>query len=372
MAVDQQTVVINATSIGRMLGGIGVYGVRLIKALAGLETPFRYEVVLNGAARPHFADTPFPETMRVHYVTEALSPDRGSRGHFLRWLYANQLSLRAGRTLIFATSQIEAPLVGPRGVVTVHDTIPLLFEKYHPRQRYFYRHVLGHALRGAAAIVTPSQATKAQLEEQYGLHGDRIRVIPHGMSVGTSARPPATTRREPFILCIGRPNPIKNIGTLLAAHALLRDRLGVSVRFAGTATRGTAGGGIAFLGNVSDEEKLDLLDRASVLVCPSLYEGFGFPPLEAMARGCPVIVSNTGSLPEVCGNAARYVDPRDPFGMAAAIHDVLTDGALRERMIERGFQRVRAFSWAASARQHASVFEEALTLGDRRFAEAAG
>jgi glycosyltransferase involved in cell wall biosynthesis len=280
--------------------------------------------------------------------------------------------LRAGRTLVFATSQIEAPLVGPRGIVTVHDTIPLLFERYHPRQRYFYRHVLGHALRGAAAIVTPSQATKSQLEDLYGLHGDRVHVIPHGMPVTPSLPPRASERRDPFILCIGRPNPIKNIGTLLAAHALLRDRLGVSVRFAGTATRGTAGADIEFLGNVSDAEKLDLLDRAAVLVCPSLYEGFGFPPLEAMARGCPVVVSNTGSLPEVCGNAARYVDPRDPFGMAAAIHDVLTDEALRQRMIERGFHRVRAFSWETSARRHASLFEEALAHGERRFAEASG
>ena len=375
--VDHHTVVINATSIGRVLGGIGVYGVLLIKALARVNAPLRFGVVLNEDARPHFADTSFPGTMSVRYVPSALSPDRGSRGHLLRFLHATQLALRAGRRLVFGTSQIEAPLLGPGGVVTVHDAIPLLFEKYHPRQRHFYRYVLGPALRGATAVITPSQATKSLLQEKYGLGEEKIRVIPHGLSVPPSARSAPAGPRAPFILCIGRANPIKNIGTLLAAHRLLRPHLPVSVVFAGgqsplTPSELRQHPDVVFRGNVSDAEKLDLLDRASVLVCPSLYEGFGFPPLEAMARGCPVVVSNTGSLPEVGGDAALYVDPRDVRGMAAAIHAVLSDERVREGMVARGHQRARAFSWEASARQHVSLFEEVLALRDRSFAEVAG
>jgi glycosyltransferase involved in cell wall biosynthesis len=368
------TVIVNATSIGRLLGGIGVYGVLLIKALARLDTSLRFDVVLNEDARPHFAHTPFPESMRLHYVPGTISPDRGSPGHLLRWLYANQVSLWAGRKLVFGTSQIEAPLVGPRGIVTVHDVIPLLFEKYHPRQRLFYRYALGSALRGASAVITPSRATKARLEEHYGIGAERIRVIPHGVSVPIAPRSARPAPREPFILCVGRPNPIKNIGTLLAAHRLLRPQLDVKVVFVGgwPSPELRTGPDVVFRGDVSDAEKLDLLDRASVLVCPSLYEGFGFPPLEAMARGCPVVISTTGSLPEVGGDAARYVDPRDPTGMAAVIYEVLTDARQRDRMIERGFRRVRTFSWEASARQHASLFEEVLALGNQRLAEAAG
>jgi glycosyltransferase involved in cell wall biosynthesis len=370
------TVIVNATSIGRVLGGIGVYGVLLVKALARVDTPLHFRVLLNEDARPHFADTSFPSHVAVHYAPAAISPDRGTRGHVLRWLYATQRALRAGRRLVFGTSQIEAPLLGPAGVVTVHDVIPLLFEEYHPRQRHFYRHVLGPALRAASAVITPSEATKAHLQELYGLEPGKIRVIRHGVSVpvaGPSApRPP----REPFILCVGRPNPIKNIGTLLAAHRLLRRQLPVRLVFAGGQAPLPAWGrrdpDVLFLGDVSGAEKLDLLDRASVLVCPSLYEGFGFPPLEAMARGCPIVVSETGSLPEVGGDAARYVDPRDASGMAAAIHEVITDACLRERMIDRGYGRVRTFNWEASARQHASLFEEVLALRDRRLAEVGG
>lgn len=371
------TVIVNATSIGRVLGGIGVYGVLLVKALARVDTPLRFRVLLNEDARPHFADTVFPGHVAVHYAPAALSPDRGTRGHVLRWLYATQRALWASRRLVFGTSQIEAPLLGPAGIVTVHDVIPLLFEEYHPRQRHFYRHVLGPALRAASAVITPSEATKARLQERYAIGAEKIRVIRHGVPVPVAPRTASPAPREPLILCIGRPNPIKNIGTLLAAHRVLRRHLPVKVVFAGGQAPLLPDGAardpdVVFRGDVSDSEKLDLLDRASVLVCPSLYEGFGFPPLEAMARGCPVVVSDTGSLPEVGGDAARYVNPRDAGGMAAAIYEVLTDGRLRERMVDRGYRRVRTFSWEASARQHSSLFEEVLALRDRRLAEVAG
>jgi len=371
------TVIINATSIGRVLGGIGVYGVLLIKAVARVDTPLRFRVILNEDARPHFAGVTFPENVRVDYVPAAMSPDRGTRGHVLRWLYATQRAVRAGRSLVFGTSQIEAPLLGTPGVVTVHDVIPLLFERYHPRQRHFYRHVLGPALRAASAVITPSEATKARLQEHYGLDPGKIRVIRHGVSVPVAPQSARRAPREPLILCVGRPNPIKNVGTLLAAHRLLRRHLPVKLVFVGGQGPLPAAGGrtdpdVVFRSDVSDSEKLDLLDRASVLVCPSLYEGFGFPPLEAMARGCPAVVSETGSLPEVGGDAARYVDPRDAPGMAAAIHEVLTDARLRERMIDRGYGRVRTFTWEASARQHAALFEEVLALRDRSLAAVAG
>jgi glycosyltransferase involved in cell wall biosynthesis len=370
----EHAVIVNATSIGRVLGGIGVYGVLLVKALARVDTALRFSVVLGEDACPHFAGASFPDNMRVHWAPAALSPDRGTRGHLLRWLYANQISLRAGRRLVFGTSQIEAPLMGLAGVVTVHDVIPMLFENYHPRQRHFYRHVLGPALRGCSAVITPSETTKDRLEEHYGVSPEKIRVIAHGVSVPKAPRPPRPAPREPFILCVGRPNPIKNIGTLLAAHRLLRPHLPLKVVFAGGPPPPGVrpGPDVVFLGDVSDAQKLDLLDRAAVLVCPSLYEGFGFPPLEAMARGCPVVISQTGSLPEVGGDAARYVDPRDAAGMAAAIHEVVTDARLRERMIDRGYRRAQTFSWEASARQHVSLFEEVLALRDRRFAEVAG
>ena len=106
---------------------------------------------------------------------------------------------------------------------------------------------------------------------------------------------------------------------------------------------------------MSLEELADLYRSASALVFPSLYEGFGFPPLEAMASGCPVAVSTGGSLPEVCGDAARYFDPTSVEEMAAAIEDVL---AQPENLVERGLARARRFDWEESARGHEAVYRE--------------
>lgn len=368
------TVIINATSIGSALGGIGVYGVNLIKALARTEGPFRYEVFMNRDARLHFAGTSLAPGMTVHWVGRSLSPDRGSRGHALRWLFANGLAIRGGRTLLFGVSQIEAALIGFGGVVMVHDLIPLLFPAHHPRQRHFYRYLLGPALRSAAAVIAPSLTTKGLLERHYRLSGEKIRVIPHGVPV-PRREPSALARAEkPLILCVGRSGYMKNAETLLAAHRLLAPELRARLVFAGSERPRAAAPDptVDFLGAVSEADKLDLLDGATLLVCPSLYEGFGFAPLEAMARGCPVIVSTAGSLPEVCGDAARYVDPRDPARMAAAIRELLLDDRLRGELVERGLERARSFSWETSARQHVDLFQETLALRSLAVAPAAG
>jgi len=373
-----QSVVVNATSIGRNLTGIGVYGVHLLKALASTETALWFTVVLNQSARPHFADVDFPSNFTLKWVDLGLSPDRGSRGNFERWLYANALSVRHRASLVFGTSQLEASLIGASRVVTVHDAIPLLTRSHHPRQYHFYKRVLGPALRRAAAVIVPSRATRASLEEHYGLGSEKIRVIPHGVAVPVRKEAPDPRSASPFVLCLGRVSALKNVDALVSAFQLVAGDVPERLVIAGRRDSGqddgprpSTDGRVVFLGGVGEAEKLDLLDCASVLVCPTLHEGFGFIPLEAMARGCPVIVSRVGSLPEVCGDAAWYVDPRDPSDIAAAIRRVLTDEPLRRRQIERGLQRVKAFSWATSAREHVRVFEAVLGAPRRRYAATA-
>jgi glycosyltransferase involved in cell wall biosynthesis len=120
---------------------------------------------------------------------------------------------------------------------------------------------------------------------------------------------------------------------------------------------------VQWLDWVSEREKLELLDRAAVLVCASLDEGFGFPALEAMARGCPVLASWAGSLPEVCGDAAVYVKPRDAEGIAAALLALVDTGPLRQTLVDRGLRRAAAFDWDASAAAHVRLFREVLASG---------
>ncbi|MCD6419940.1 MAG: glycosyltransferase family 4 protein, partial [Synergistetes bacterium] len=117
---------------------------------------------------------------------------------------------------------------------------------------------------------------------------------------------------------------------------------------------------IILTGYVSDEELVKWYNRAQVFVLPSKFEGFGLPPLEAMACGTPVIVSNVASLPEVCGDAAYYVDPYDVEDIALGIRTVLSDENLQKELVRKGFERVKLFSWEKTAKQILEVFEEVL------------
>ena len=117
---------------------------------------------------------------------------------------------------------------------------------------------------------------------------------------------------------------------------------------------------VVFLDYVPEKDLPHLYSEAAAFVFPSLYEGFGLPPLEAMACGCPVIVSNAASLPEVCGDAAYYVDPYDVESIAEGIYKVLMNEILRQDLIAKGLERVKLFSWEKAAKEHLKVFEEVL------------
>jgi glycosyltransferase involved in cell wall biosynthesis len=120
---------------------------------------------------------------------------------------------------------------------------------------------------------------------------------------------------------------------------------------------------IIFTGYINDINELtNIYQKALIFVFPSVYESFGFPPLEAMACGCPVVVSNVASLPEVCGDAAYYVDPYSVESIAEGIYNVLTDESLRQSLIKKGLERAKLFSWEKAAKEHLKVFEEVLNI----------
>jgi glycosyltransferase involved in cell wall biosynthesis len=162
---------------------------------------------------------------------------------------------------------------------------------------------------------------------------------------------------------------VKNLETLLRAFIRVQDRVPARLVLAGVgveASRWSAlplaplNGRVRFLPHLSEEDKVRLIDEAAVLVDASMDEGFGFPALEAMSRGCPVLAAHTGALPEVCGDAAEYFDPRDVDSLAAALTRVVPDAARRAEMSARGRERAQGFSWERAARAHLEVFEEAL------------
>lgn len=373
--------IVNATAIGGRVDGIAVYGVHLVKMLwrAAIDRPLT--TILNEDARRFFPDTEIPAGTSVRWVSAAMSPSRGTAGNVRRWLFANRLASRHPDAVVFGLSQLEATIAGTRGVVMVHDMIPLLFREAHPRQAYFYRHYLWRALKYAAAIVTPSATTRDDVCRYYGIDPVRVHVIPHGSPVPVTAPATAETGRLRYVLWIGRSDQTKNLHAVLAAFRTLRRQIDVRLVLAGeglladstvTADGSSLHDRPTALGPISEDRKIALLDEASVLVCPSLYEGFGFAPLEAMARGCPVVASRAGALPEVCGDAAIYVDPRKPEQIAAALLRVLQSPELSREMSARGRARCHALTWEASARAHLAVIDRVARLDPAAHPASAG
>lgn len=373
--------IVNATAIGHRIDGIAVYAVNLVKAIWRADAGRPITVVLNEDARRFFLESEIPRGATVRWITAGVSPSRGTRGNLLRWAFANRLAREHRHAIVFGLSQLEAPILGCRGIVTVHDMIPWLFPKAHPRQYHFYRHCLGRAVHHALAVVTPSQATKDDVCRYYGVEKARVHVIQHGSPVPLAAADRSIERPGRYVLWIGRVDHTKNLGAVLEAFRTIARQSDARLIVAGEGSRvderslGVAPGSlgrVTVLGPVTESEKIALLDGAAVLVCPSLYEGFGFAPLEAMARGCPVVTAPTGALPEVCGDAAIYVDPRHPQQIAEAVLRVLTDADLARELTTRARARTRAFTWEASVRAHVAVIDRVARLNmNRRFHEAA-
>jgi len=371
----RRTVVINATNIGRYLNGIGTYTLSLLRELSTIEGNFSFIFYLNRSCAEQIKDIRFSGHCAVRWTTSWISPDHGFKGHLLRLLYSYYLSLKHPHSLMFNTSQIEGILFRSNQIITIHDVIPLLFKKWHKKQYYYFKFYLPWVLKSARGIITPSHHTKDLLIELYRIEEEKIRVIHNGIQEKwLDEFKPASMEDQEFILYAGRLTTMKNITGLLRAfsmimnrvpHKLLiiggrREEFERALKKTGLPSSSFDNGRIVFKGQVTAEEMRRLLNRASIFVFPSFYEGFGLPPLEAMASGCPVVVSNVASLPEVCGEAACYVDPYAVESIADGMQRTLTDRRLRQRLIEKGRQRASLFRWEESARQHLEVFREIL------------
>jgi glycosyltransferase involved in cell wall biosynthesis len=370
------TMVINATNLGRYLDGIGVYAVNLLRELSQLDSNHHFIIYLNRSCAEHVREIQFPDNCELRWVSSVVSPDHGFKGHFLRLLYSNYLGLRHRISVIFVVSQLEAILFRRNQIITVHDIIPLLFGKFHKKQYFYFKYILKHVLHRTRWVIAPSHHTKELLVESYGINASKVHVIHNGVrdSSRDDSQDSSTRPDGEFILFSGRMVPMKNLAGVLDAFNLIKDKIPHRVVITGydrkhssseasTAVPSNRASGrdrVEFKGHVSSGAMEQLMNEASLLVFPSFYEGFGLPPLEGMAHGCPVVVSNVSSLPEVCGDAAEYVDPKDIHSIADGMYKVLTEGSLRRSLIKKGLERAKGFSWEKSAKEHLEIFDGAI------------
>jgi glycosyltransferase involved in cell wall biosynthesis len=289
---------------------------------------------------------------------------------------------RARVDLFHAPHYVVSPCTPRPYVVTIHDCIHLRFPQYLPnRAAHLYaRAMMTVAARRATKILTVSHASKEDILHFLGVPSEKVEVIYNGLDQRLAASPtPEDIARvrdrfmltSPFVLYTGNIKPHKNVDRLIEAYAILRQGghedvklliIGEEIsRFPNLRRlvhRHQLHGQVRFFGFVPDATLSVLYRLASVFVFPSLYEGFGLPPLEAMAAGVPVVTSNVSSLPEVVGDAALLIDPLDPNAIAAAMARVLDEPALRADLIRRGHERARAFSWTRSVDRIRQVYTE--------------
>lgn len=266
-----------------------------------------------------------------------------------------------------------------RLVVTVHDLSFMHFpDLFTPTQRLWHRLVRPRALlMRADAIVAVSETTKRDVVETYGLPEQKIRVVYPGINADTTARSPHDLAfqkpPEPYILSLSELSPRKNLDGLIAAFEKLRaadaDLRATHLIIAGKSgsveralrhqiARSPVRNHIHLVGPVTENNKRALLARALVFAYPSFWEGFGFPPLEAMAAGVPVVASAAGSLPEVLSDAALLVDPLDPTAIARALARACKNTALRSALIVKGRARAARYAWDAAGAQLRTILTD--------------
>lgn len=258
-------------------------------------------------------------------------------------------------------------------VATIHDLAPCELAGKYNWPRMFYARVVARTLaRRQDEIIAVSGRTARDIARHYGLGAERVTRIFNGID-HTRFRP-GSAPREPFFLYVARlEHPAKNHVRLIEAFTRFRTRTTAQwkLKFAGSdwqnagaiheaARRSPFAKEIEFLGFVPDADLPALYQRASVFIYPSLYEGFGLPPLEAMACGCPVICSDRGSLGEVTGQAALIIDPEKVNNMAAAMAVLWREPEERQRLVEAGLRRAAEFDWAKTAAATVRVYERAL------------
>ena len=360
--------------------GVGTYIRNLVHALAALDHENHYVLVALQADDAELPELPPNFEIALYRRHDTDWTDQFAFYFFLRSLRADLVHIPLNLV----------PLLMPRPyVVTIHDMGSLLFGDRAQMRAGFRMFLFRRGLLRAARVIAVSAATRRDVESVLGIPSDRIRQIyeapdPHFVRApdyaARSAEHQQTLERYqidyPFILYAGAVRPQKNIPRLVEAFAVLRGDLErhpvykdlrliiigdeitkyPALRRAVIKTRVEKL--VRFLGFVPLDTLRVFFEAASAFVFPSLHEGFGLPPLEAMAAGTPVVTSNVSSLPEVAGDAAMLVNPENVFDIARGIREVLLDDELRAGLIRRGHEQVRRFSWATAARQVLEIYQE--------------
>jgi glycosyltransferase involved in cell wall biosynthesis len=369
--------------------GIGTYIRNLIHTLATVDQHNQYVLVTSAADSTLLGGLPPQFEIATYNADDTGAIQQVSFPSFLHRFSADVYHIPLNRVPFFMLKPY---------VVTIHDIANLLFDQESGVKMNLRRYVFRRGLLRAAKVMAVSAATRRDVVNTLGVPSERVRLVysapapeffRHGRAADARAAGPRTEERErlrileryqiqyPFLLYAGNIRPQKNIPRLVEAFAVVRNELASHSQYADLRLI-IIGDQIArnpavrravihsrvencarFLGFVPFDTLRIFYECAAAFVFPSLYEGFGLAPLEAMASGTPVVASNVSSLPEAVGDAAVLVNPENVFDIARGIREVLLDDDLRRRLILKGKEQAARFSWERTAREVIEVYEEA-------------
>jgi glycosyltransferase involved in cell wall biosynthesis len=286
-----------------------------------------------------------------------------------------RIYLKKHNTPLLVNLANTAPLLYSNQIVTIHDLSFLRNPSWFSRPFYsYYKFLIPRIVKTALKIVTVSLFSKKELMELLHIPEHRIAVIYNAVSDELRCRPtiPENSNPQDYILTVSSLNPRKNLTNLIEAYNRLECKniklviVGSKKNIFAKNTKNPIkrnmlpNQNVIFKEALSNKELAHLYANATLFIFPSFYEGFGLPPLEAMSCGCPTIVSNTASMPEVCGEAAYYIDPHNIDSIANGMYRVITDQNLRKSLISKGNERVKCFSWEKSARGYMDVLKDVM------------
>ena len=353
--------------------GVGTYVRNLVRWLARLDQESEYVLLCRREDCEHIEQLgrnfrPMPDRSANYSVAEQ---------------FTVPLDLARARADLFHAPHYVLPALTPcRSIVTIHDCIHLMFPQYLPgRLAHNYARVaFWLAANRSARILTVSEASKRDILRFFSIPSDKVDVIYNAIDDRFSLPPDDAqmTRvrdryqlHDRFLLYAGNVKPHKNLERLIDAFARLRQNGFDDIKLLITGSevsryatlrhavhRYNLHQHVRFLGFLSADTLATLYHLADAFVFPSLYEGFGLPPLEAMASGTPVLTSNVSSLPEVVDDAALLVDPYDPESIADGMRQILSDHSIRERLVSRGRVRAASFSWEESVKRVLAIYRQ--------------
>ncbi|MFS7188368.1 glycosyltransferase family 4 protein [Serratia proteamaculans] len=271
--------------------------------------------------------------------------------------------LKKNKNAILINLGNTGPVFFKNKVVTHHDvTYKKYPQSYSWKFKIIYNSLVPIMLRHSRSVITVSEFSKKEISESYNYDSNNINVIYNSASDVFSRRLKGIESQDKYFLAVSSPNYHKNFHGLVNEFSSLPGLDAFKLKIIGERNKNFNGmnleiesdkgkGNIEFLGRVSDSELADLYSNAYAFIFPSFYEGFGIPPLEAQACGCPVLSSNTASMPEVLADSVIFFDPNKSGDIASALSYIIENPEVREHLIIKGYENIKRFSWESSAKK---------------------